>query len=108
VRKTGAEDDLVHLTSPHTTRALTINERVDPNLRGDILTRFHEMVPESMKCEHTGDNAWAHIKAPIVGADLTVAATGGKLILGKWQGIMFCEFCGPRSRDVLCRFVWAM
>ncbi len=108
VRKSGAKDGLVHLISPHTTGALTINEKVDPHLKDDILTWFHEMVPEGTKYGHTGGNAWAHIKASIVGADLTVAVAGGKLVLGKWQGIMFCEFDGPRSRKVICRFVRAI
>jgi len=105
VRKSGDKDGLVHLISPHTTGALTINEKVDPHLKDDILTWFREMVPEGTGYGHTGDNAWAHIKASIVGADLTVAVTDGNLVLGKWQGIMFCEFDGPRSRKVICRFV---
>jgi secondary thiamine-phosphate synthase enzyme len=108
VRNSGVEDGLVHLVSPHTTGALTINEKVDPHVKDDILDWFHRMVPESTEYGHTGGNAWAHIKASIVGADLTVAVTKSKLVLGEWQGIMFCEFDGPRSRKVICRFVRAL
>jgi secondary thiamine-phosphate synthase enzyme len=85
---------------PHTTAALTINENADPNVKHDILAKLSRMIPEHENYSNSEGNSDAHIKASLVGNSVSVIVEDGKLMLGTWQGIMFCEFDGPRSRNV--------
>jgi len=85
---------------PHTTAAVTINENADPSVKRDILHGLDKIVPLDGDYEHGEGNAAAHIKSVMVGTDRTVLIEGGKLKLGTWQGIFFCEFDGPRQRNV--------
>lgn len=89
---------------PHTTAAVTINENADPSVRDDILMVLNQMVPWQANYRHMEGNSPAHVKATLVGASETVAVENGRLVLGRWQGIFFCEFDGPRSRKVHLRF----
>lgn len=94
--KTGACQVFV----PHTTAAITINENADPSVKRDILHGLDKMAPPSGDYEHGEGNAAAHIKSAMIGTDRTILIEGGKLKLGTWQGIFFCEFDGPRQRKV--------
>jgi secondary thiamine-phosphate synthase enzyme len=85
---------------PHTTAGVTINESADPCVKGDILSVLNRIVPWEADYRHLEGNSPAHIKATLVGASQTVAVERGHLVLGTWQGIFFCEFDGPRRRDV--------
>jgi len=85
---------------PHTTAGLTINEHADPSVAADILETLERMVPWRGDYRHTEGNAAAHVKASLMGSSVTVLVEGGRLMLGTWQGIFFCEFDGPRSRQV--------
>jgi len=103
VRESGVLDGICHVYVPHTTAGITINENADPSVRQDILMELNRMVPFEDNYKHLEGNAAAHIKASIVGSSETVLVEGGRLLLGTWQGIFFCEFDGPRNRRVLLR-----
>ncbi len=84
---------------PHTTAGITINENADPDVVHDMLMRWDEVYPwEHPRYRHGEGNSASHLKASTVGASQHVIITNGKLLLGTWQGIYFCEFDGPRNR----------
>jgi len=86
---------------PHTTAGVTINENADPDVSRDILAGLARLVPATGDYRHAEGNADAHIKASLVGSSVTVPVIDGRLALGTWQAIYFCEFDGPRHRHVL-------
>jgi secondary thiamine-phosphate synthase enzyme len=100
VKKTGAEDGVCIVFVPHTTAGITINENADPSVVQDIIMELNKMVPFKDQYHHLEGNSPAHIKASILGCSQTVFIESGKLALGTWQGIFFCEFDGPRNRNV--------
>jgi len=89
---------------PHTTAGLTINENADPDVARDILAGLARLVPATGDYRHAEGNSDAHLKASLVGSSVTVPVVDGRLALGTWQGIYFCEFDGPRRRHVLVGF----
>jgi len=103
VAESGVRDGVCHVYVPHTTAGITINENADPSVRQDILMELDKIVPFQDNYRHLEGNAAAHIKASIVGSSETILVQAGKLLLGTWQGIFFCEFDGPRSRRVITR-----
>ena len=99
--------DVVHfkhglcmLYVPHTTAGITINESADPSVREDILMVLNQTVPWKADYKHLEGNSAAHVKASLMGASELVAVEQGRLVLGTWQGIFFCEFDGPRQRKL--------
>ncbi len=100
VKKARIEDGVCILFIPHTTAGVTINENADPSVTKDILMELGKIVPFEDRYQHTEGNSAAHIKASLMGCSQTVLVESGKLVLGTWQGIFFCEFDGPRSRKV--------
>ena len=100
VRKTGVEEGICFIFIPHTTAAVTINENADPSVCQDILGELNRLVPLQDRYQHLEGNSPAHIKASLIGSSQTVLIESGKLVLGTWQGIFFCEFDGPRNRKV--------
>jgi secondary thiamine-phosphate synthase enzyme len=90
---------------PHTTAAVTINENADPDVGADINTVLTRLVPVRADYEHAEGNADAHAKAALVGSSVTVLIENGAPVLGTWQGIFFCEFDGPRERNVLVKTI---
>ncbi len=100
VAESRVEDGLCCVYVPHTTAGILINENDDPNVAADILTLLERLVPQSGSYKHWEGNADAHVKAALVGTSQSVPIEGGKLGLGRWQGIFFCEFDGPRQREV--------
>lgn len=105
VRKNNFENGILHIYVPHTTAGITVNENADPSVKVDIMSKLSELVPRSGNYHHLEGNADAHIKASIVGSSLTIFVEGGRLVLGTWQGVFFCEFDGPRTRRCLVKFV---
>ena len=103
VGESGVRDGVCHVYVPHTTAGVTINENADPSVREDILMELNKTIPLQDNYKHLEGNAAAHIKATIVGSSETVLVEGGRLVLGTWQGLFFCEFDGPRSRRVLIK-----
>jgi secondary thiamine-phosphate synthase enzyme len=100
VRGTGIRAGLVWIGSPHTTAGITIQENADPDVRGDLLSQLCELVPRRPDFRHREGNSDAHIKTSLVGSSQLLALVDGRLALGTWQAIYFCEFDGPRSRRV--------
>jgi secondary thiamine-phosphate synthase enzyme len=100
VKKTGVEDGVCIIFIPHTTAAVTINENADPSVVQDIVMELNKIVPFKDQYRHTEGNSPAHIKSSLVGCSEIVFVESGKLVLGTWQGIFFCEFDGPRNRKV--------
>ncbi len=100
VQKTGMKDGLCVIFTPHTTAAVTINENADPSVPRDILMELNKIVPFDDRYQHSEGNSAAHIKSSLVGCSQTLLIESGRLLLGAWQGIFFCEFDGPRNRQV--------
>lgn len=96
-------DGRAEIFIPHTTAAITINENADPDVKSDLLGCLEKMIPQNGPFRHSEGNSDAHIKASLVGAYLSVFVTKGKLVLGTWQEIYFCEFDGPRHRQVIVK-----
>jgi len=103
VRASHVQEGLCVVYVPHTTAGVTINEAADPSVKADLLMELNKIVPFQDRYQHTEGNSAAHIKATLVGSSVTVPISGGSLALGTWQGIYFCEFDGPRRRQVLVR-----
>ena len=100
VRGSGVERGLCIVYVPHTTGAVTINESADPSVKEDILMILNRIVPWQAEYRHLEGNSPAHVKATLVGASETIPIEDGRLTLGTWQGIFFCEFDGPRTRKL--------
>ena len=105
VSSSGIRNGLCHIFVPHTTAAITVNEQADPDVVADIIAQLDALVPQRGKYRHTEGNAAAHIKASLLGSSETLTVENGRLFLGTWQGIFFCEFDGPRSRSALVKVV---
>ena len=105
VHTSGVEDGLCMIYVPHTTAAVTINESADPSVPGDILMVLNQAVPWKAPYKHLEGNSPAHIKTTLVGSSELIWVEKGRLVLGTWQGIFFCEFDGPRSRKAHVRFL---
>ena len=98
VRESGIETGLCQVYVPHTTAGVFINENADPDALSDILQRLEALVPWENGYRHAEGNAAAHIKATLVGSSQSVPVRQGRLALGRWQGIFFADFDGPRER----------
>ncbi|MRR16093.1 MAG: YjbQ family protein [Deltaproteobacteria bacterium] len=100
VREEKIASGMVLVYTPHTTAAVTINENADPDVPHDILAALDRIVPLSANYRHAEGNSAAHVKSSLVGASEMVVIENGRLVLGTWQAIFFCEFDGPRTRKV--------
>lgn len=99
VKDTGVRDGIVIVSSAHTTAGITVNENADPDVKTDFLRRLDEVYPwEHVHDRHMEGNTAAHLKTSTVGHSQTIVIDRGRLVLGTWQGIYFCEFDGPRQR----------
>lgn len=99
-------EGMVIVYCPHTTAAITINENADPDVVRDMLMRLDEVYPwDHPKYRHLEGNSASHLKASTFGPSETVLVEDGRLVLGRWQGIYFCEFDGPRTRNVYIKTV---
>jgi secondary thiamine-phosphate synthase enzyme len=100
VSKAGVTDGICVVYVPHTTAGITINEGADPAVCRDIIGKLTDLVPPDAGYRHMEGNADSHIKASLMGSSISVLVENGRLVLGTWQKIFFCEFDGPRSRKV--------
>jgi len=105
VKKSGIDQGLCMVYVPHTTAGVTINESADPSVKTDMLMVLNQMVPWEANYRHLEGNSPAHVKSTLVGASELIAIEKGRLVLGTWQGIFFCEFDGPRNRKLHVRIV---
>ena len=105
LKESGIQNGVCHIYVPHTTAGVTINEGADPAVKRDIIASLNRMVPFEGDYQHMEGNSAAHIKSTLVGTAQIVLIQEGKLLLGTWQSIYFCEFDGPRHRRVLVKIV---
>jgi secondary thiamine-phosphate synthase enzyme len=95
------KEGILHVYIPHTTAGVTINENADPSVKHDIISKLDDIVPEDSGYTHAEGNSPAHIKSSMLGNSCSVFISDGRLMLGTWQGVFFCEFDGPRKRKVI-------
>ena len=105
VQDSGVGSGVCHLYVPHTTAGVIINENDDPHVALDIEMAMDRIVPRDAGYRHAEGNADSHIKAALVGNSATIFIANGQLELGRWQGVFFCEFDGPRQRHIRVRVV---
>ncbi len=105
VREEGVASGICYIFVPHTTAGVTINEGADTSVQRDIQIALSRLVPVEADYAHREGNADAHIKSTLVGTSTVVFVDDGKLILGTWQAIYFCEFDGPRHRRVAVKVI---
>lgn len=104
VAECGFAEGLVFIHVPHTTSGVTINEGADPAVARDLIAALDAIVPSAFDYRHLEGNSPAHLKSSLVGSGVHVIVSGGRLRLGRWQRIFFCEFDGPRTRRVWMQF----
>ena len=107
VEGSNISDAVCHLYVPHTTAAVTINEGADPSVKRDIITSLDKLLPHAGDYQHMEGNSDAHIKATLTGNSDTIFIEKGSLVLGTWQAVYFCEFDGPRTRQLMVKIVEA-
>ena len=105
VAESGVASGVCYVYVPHTTAGVTINEHADPDVASDLEGVFDRLVPRSKAYRHAEGNTDSHAKAVMVGASQTILVEEGRLVLGRWQGIFFCEFDGPRERKIFVKVV---
>ncbi|HHY04698.1 MAG TPA: YjbQ family protein [Thermoanaerobacterales bacterium] len=105
VKESGMKDGVCYVFVPHTTAGITINENADEDVKTDIINTLSKLIPYKDDYMHTEGNSDAHVKASLVGNMVTVIVHEGKLVLGTWQGLFFCEFDGPRNRKIIIKTV---
>ena len=106
VSKAKVADGFAIIHCPHTTAAVTINENADSGVKHDLLKKLSELIPKDESYYRHGEgNSDSHVKTSLVGNSVTVLIDAGQLVLGRWQGIYFCEFDGPREREVRVKVV---
>jgi secondary thiamine-phosphate synthase enzyme len=103
VKEAGVVTGVCYVYVPHTTAGVTINEHADPDVASDLEGIFDRLVPHAGPYRHSEGNTDSHAKAVIVGASQVIFVEGGKLLLGRWQGIFLCEFDGPRERKIFVK-----
>lgn len=105
LKEAGIVSGICYVYVPHTTAAVTINEGADPSVHRDIQNALTRLVPQEMNYSHREGNADAHIKSSIIGTSQLVIIDEGRLVLGTWQAVYFCEFDGPRHRRVTLKLI---
>jgi secondary thiamine-phosphate synthase enzyme len=105
VTKSQIKSGICHVYVPHTTAAVTINEHADPDVASDVEAAFDRLIPHRGPYKHGEGNSDSHIKSILVGNTQTVFISDGRLALGRWQGIFFCEFDGPRTRQLHLKII---
>lgn len=103
VAQSGVADGFVLVNVPHTTAAVTINENADPSVVRDILYEMDKLVPAEDGYRHVEGNSAAHLKSSLFGVDRFIPIEDGRMVLGTWQGVYFCEFDGPRTRSLIVK-----
>lgn len=105
IKESNIEDGVCHLFVPHTTAAITLNENADPDVIFDITKELNRIIPFENNYTHLEGNSAAHLKASFFGFSETIIIDKGELMLGRWQGIYFCEFDGPRQRKLQLKII---
>lgn len=100
VRESGVQEGVCFLSVPHTTAAVTVNENADPDVIGDMDRELDKIIPWADGYRHAEGNSAAHLKSSLIGHAEQILIEDGRLVLGTWQGIYFCEYDGPRNRYI--------
>jgi len=100
IGESGVKEGICFLFVPHTTAAVTINENADPSVISDLMKEINKIIPFNDNYRHLEGNAAAHIKASLIGSSEIIPVVDGNLLFGTWQGLFFCEFDGPRTRNL--------
>ncbi|HUX38933.1 MAG TPA: secondary thiamine-phosphate synthase enzyme YjbQ [Rectinemataceae bacterium] len=103
IAESGVDEGICLIQSLHTTAALTVNESADPDVKSDLLRQLALLAPRDPSFLHSEGNSDAHIKTSLVGPSLSLIIAGGRPLLGTWQTLYFCEFDGPRPRQVVVK-----
>lgn len=99
------DEGIAIIYSPHTTAGITVNENADPSVKSDMIRSLNKLIPYIDNYDHREGNSDAHIKATLTGLSTTVPIHKGRMILGTWQGIYFCEYDGPRNRKFIVKTI---
>jgi secondary thiamine-phosphate synthase enzyme len=106
LQRSGVKSGMGVVYCPHTTAAITINENADPDVVHDMLLWLERTIPQQQSgFRHGEGNSDSHLKASLIGSSATVLVEDGDLVLGRWQGVYFCEFDGPRRRTVHVKWI---
>ncbi len=106
ITASGISSGLCVVYCPHTTAAITVNENADPDVVHDMLLYLNKTIPQNQTgFRHAEENSDSHIKASLIGPSVTLIVEDGEIVLGRWQGVYFCEFDGPRTRKVMVQVV---
>lgn len=105
VNESGIKSGICLVYVPHTTAGVTINEGADPSVAKDILGTLNKLIPHSAGYAHMEGNSDAHIKTALVGTSQEIIIDKGRLLLGTWQAVFFCEFDGPRQRNIKVKLI---
>lgn len=105
VRESGADNGICVVYCPHTTAGITVNENADPDVVRDMLLALNKIFPDMPEFRHSEGNSHAHLKSSAMGTEKNFILENGKLLLGTWQGIYFCEFDGPRHRNFYVKII---
>ena len=105
VTESGVKSGICVVYCPHTTAGITINENADPDVVHDVLLGLGKAFPDRAEFLHMEGNSAAHLKSSCIGSSVTIIIENGRLLLGTWQGIYFCEFDGPRSRQFYVKVI---
>ena len=105
VTREGWRDGAVMIYVPHTTAGVCINENADPDVRADVARFLEQLIPQDAGFAHVEENSDSHIKAILTGSSALVMVEEGRLLLGRWQGIYFAEYDGPRRREVWVKLI---
>jgi secondary thiamine-phosphate synthase enzyme len=100
LKKSGVKSGICIVYVPHTTAAVSINENADPDVKRDVLMKLEKLIPQRESYyQHSEGNSDSHLKTSLTGPSVTILVENGELVLGRWQGVYFCEFDGPRTRE---------
>lgn len=105
IERAGIQSGQCHVFVPHTTAAILINENYDPGLRHDFAEFLKKLAPPDAEYQHNDGNCDSHLKAALIGVSKTLLIENHRLLLGRWQGVYFCEFDGPRQRELHVKLV---
>lgn len=105
LQEKGVITGICHISSLHTTGAITINENADPDVERDFFYMLQKLVPQAKEFVHSEGNSDSHIKTSLVGLSVQISVVNSKLVLGTWQSVYFCEFDGPRNRHISLMYI---
>ncbi len=105
IAESGVQAGVCYVFVPHTTAAVLVNENDDPLLQKDFDNFLRQLAPRETEYHHNDGNCDAHLKASVIGCSKSLLIENGRLLLGRWQGVFFCEFDGPRRRDLRIKIV---